>query len=928
MERNKVKIICNPYKKTITYKRWIFDENDGVYKWDYLGSKSKLIIDKKYTNATIQHNAYEIVSEIVDEYNRGNVGLDIIFEGTKEDYNDLKEVVDEFFSEFGVTCERGDFYINSASEVMPQIQNSFKNLSEFFKEYTSDKANKVITKFSEATKTEIPICVVGMYSTGKSAFINALIGAEILPSSVNPTTARNYKIIESDKNGLIRFSLEGEKIVISYEEDKYNISGNIDKTLKNKIHKRLEELDKSELTSNMYHSLCIINEYANETKEDEEKRKKISELIEIEVPFYNGVLINDKYKFIIFDTPGSDSQSHKEHLEVLKKALGEQTNGLPILLTSPKDMDRTGADKLLEIVNGIDGSLDLTNAMIIVNQADSVAGNSLNKIKKGTNTILAKWKSNRLYFLSAIMGLGSKKDNYDDEESWIDEDYSEIFLDKIESFTSEGIKRYKQLYTHNQMAISRKNKYDKSIEDKKEERELLYINSGLHCIEKEIIEFADKYALYNKCSQAQEYLSKAIEYTKKEINEIESEKKDVKKELECTQDNYDDEESWIDEDYSEIFLDKIESFTSEGIKRYKQLYTHNQMAISRKNKYDKSIEDKKEERELLYINSGLHCIEKEIIEFADKYALYNKCSQAQEYLSKAIEYTKKEINEIESEKKDVKKELECTQDIEKRDLIRKLNEEIKKLTDKYTGDYSPYISKVVHENIDNSKKEINAFVNDNWNRVKSDRKELRIHNFLKYSRIDFLKEADKCRQQIIINSRSYWEKNKSELQYKCCILIKDDKNLTNEEQKFLEKFIMNLSVPIGTGVDIDISEEDVSKHLVNIFGKKFLQLSRIDPKKTIKLYCSSLENQIRIINNKIIDYHSNQFKKWNYQLKDGLEKEIINLNPKLKEYSNKLEDLHNRIERIQAQQNFIENEKRMISKMFELKEREDFECQQ
>ena len=802
MERNKVKIICNPYKKTITYKRWIFDENDGVYKWDYLGSKSKLIIDKKYTNATIQHNAYEIVSEIVDEYNRGNVGLDIIFEGTKEDYNDLKEVVDEFFSEFGVTCERGDFYINSASEVMPQIQNSFKNLSEFFKEYTSDKANKVITKFSEATKTEIPICVVGMYSTGKSAFINALIGAEILPSSVNPTTARNYKIIESDKNGLIRFSLEGEKIVISYEEDKYNISGNIDKTLKNKIHKRLEELDKSELTSNMYHSLCIINEYANETKEDEEKRKKISELIEIEVPFYNGVLINDKYKFIIFDTPGSDSQSHKEHLEVLKKALGEQTNGLPILLTSPKDMDRTGADKLLEIVNGIDGSLDLTNAMIIVNQADSVAGNSLNKIKKGTNTILAKWKSNRLYFLSAIMGLGSKKDNYDDEESW------------------------------------------------------------------------------------------------------------------------------IDEDYSEIFLDKIESFTSEGIKRYKQLYTHNQMAISRKNKYDKSIEDKKEERELLYINSGLHCIEKEIIEFADKYALYNKCSQAQEYLSKAIEYTKKEINEIESEKKDVKKELECTQDIEKRDLIRKLNEEIKKLTDKYTGDYSPYISKVVHENIDNSKKEINAFVNDNWNRVKSDRKELRIHNFLKYSRIDFLKEADKCRQQIIINSRSYWEKNKSELQYKCCILIKDDKNLTNEEQKFLEKFIMNLSVPIGTGVDIDISEEDVSKHLVNIFGKKFLQLSRIDPKKTIKLYCSSLENQIRIINNKIIDYHSNQFKKWNYQLKDGLEKEIINLNPKLKEYSNKLEDLHNRIERIQAQQNFIENEKRMISKMFELKEREDFECQQ
>lgn len=794
MERNKVKIICNPYEKTITYKRWIFDENDGLYKWGELGSKSKLIVDEKYINATIQHNAYEIVSEIVDEYNRGNVGLDIIFDGTKEDYYDLKEVIDEFFLEARVKCEIGDFYINSAIEVMPQIQNSFIRLSEFFKEYTSEKVNKIITKFLDSTKTVIPICVVGMYSTGKSAFINALIGAEILPSAVNPTTARNYKIIEAEKNGAIRFSVEKENVVIFYEDDKYNISGNIEKILKDKIHKRLDNLDKNELANNMYHSLCVINEYADETN-------TISELIEVEVPFYNGVLINDKFKFIIFDTPGSDSESHEEHLEVLKKALGEQTNGLPILLTSPKDMDRTGADKLLEIVNGIDGNLDLTNAMIIVNQADSVSAKSLNKIKEDANTILAQWKANRLYFLSAIMGLGSKKDDYDDEDNWIDEDYLEIFLKNIDSFINEG-------------------------------------------------------------------------------------------------------------------------------RRYKQLYTHNQIATNRMNKYVKNIEEKKGERELLYINSGLHCIEKEILEFAKKYALYNKCAQAQDYLDKAIECTKEEIYENECKENEVKKKIECLQDKKKKDLIEKLNKRIKELTDRYIGDYSQYMSKIVYENINISKEKIKVFLGDNWDKAKVLRKEFRIDNFLKISKEDFLEEVEKCREEILKNSKIYWETRKRELQEVCCKLVKEDENLTNEERAFLQKFIMDLNKPFYEVINMDISAVDISKHLVNLFGKKFLQLSIIDKKKAIDLYSSSLENQIRRINNTIKEYHLNKFNDWNNDLKKGLETKITSLNPRLKEISNRLEELQNKIEIIQQQQKSIENEKSIISKMFELKERGDFECQQ
>lgn len=83
MEKNRVKIICNPYKKSIEYMRWCLDEEMQDYTWKELGDKSTLLTNEKYTNATIQHNAHEIVEEIKNNYDRGNVGLVIEFEGTK-----------------------------------------------------------------------------------------------------------------------------------------------------------------------------------------------------------------------------------------------------------------------------------------------------------------------------------------------------------------------------------------------------------------------------------------------------------------------------------------------------------------------------------------------------------------------------------------------------------------------------------------------------------------------------------------------------------------------------------------------------------------------------------------------------------------------------------------------------------------------------
>lgn len=521
MESNKVKIICNPYEKTIAYKRWDYDDVNG-FQWKDLGSNSKLIKNEEFSKGTIQHNAYEIVKELSDEYNKGGAGLVIVFEGTKEDYCDLKEVVERFDFGKDIKCEMGDYYIDSAKNVMPDIQNIFIDLVNVFDAYKSEDVKKIISQFLNATETIIPICVVGLYSSGKSAFINALIGEEILPSDEDPTTARIFKIMESWDKGEISFSILDEDITMFFEDDKYKITGNIEEDLCRKLHDYLENMESKSLTQNMYYSLKVINDYANE------KKDTISQLITVHVPFSSSVIKNNQYKFIVFDTPGSDSESHKEHFHVLESALKEQTNGLPVLITTPKEMDKPGTKKLLEALNNINGKLDLANTMIIANQADLSSNDALKKKAEGSaSNVLMKWKQKGIYFASAIMGIGSKKTVYD-ESNWMIPDYEETFTDCKDKFVKSENPKYKQLYKYNRIAKDRKDEYLKSVSGKTQERELLYINSGLHCIEQEIVEYAEKYALYNKCSQAQKYLEEAIDYTTKQIEKLKQEQEEIK----------------------------------------------------------------------------------------------------------------------------------------------------------------------------------------------------------------------------------------------------------------------------------------------------------------------------------------------------------------------------------------------------------------
>lgn len=118
--------------------------------------------------------------------------------------------------------------------------------------------------------------------------------------------------------------------------------------------------------------------------------------------------------FIIYDTPGSNSASNTDHTEVLKKAMEGQTNGLPIFVTTPDNMNGKDNTELIETIEKLGGALDKSNLMIVVNKADEKDCETLEKKKENfPNLKVSSLNPAGTYFVSAIIGLGSKKILFD-----------------------------------------------------------------------------------------------------------------------------------------------------------------------------------------------------------------------------------------------------------------------------------------------------------------------------------------------------------------------------------------------------------------------------------------------------------------------------------------------------------------------------------
>lgn len=506
----RIKIISNPYEKCIQYCFWNVLEE----RWkpiDYANNANSQLISEELTTSFFPFKANHIVDVIVDEFNDGHI--DLSFAGTEDEFNMLNEICKEDKYSSLIALTRESETLENARDILPDIVDIFKEIKPLISQSVRDKS-KIETelgKFTEATNEIIPVCIVGNYSAGKSTFINALIGHEILPSGDEPVTARIYKISPShyEDRGRIKFSYEGTDVIVRFRGNNQGIDSDLeDCELLRRIQEVIAPLDTVDLIKSINRTLQTINNFENEILDD-----GVSDLIEIEVPFNSSMVGRGKTDFVIFDTPGSNSASNSKHVRVLKQAMENMSNGLPIFVSEFNSLDSMDNENLYKEINALE-ELDSRFTMVVVNKSDKanlpVDGfTQLDEDRILNMSIPKNLYGSGIYFVSSVIGLGAKtKGEFEDEF------YEEIYDDTYQRFADPKHKRYKSLYKFNIMPDQLKKE---AVEESEDCSDLLLANSGLYCVEQEINNFAAVYSGYNKCIQSELFLGKVHDITSSEI---------------------------------------------------------------------------------------------------------------------------------------------------------------------------------------------------------------------------------------------------------------------------------------------------------------------------------------------------------------------------------------------------------------------------
>lgn len=521
----KIKIVSNPYKKEVKYQRWNTDESQWT-DIDYDNNKNSDLLKSELTGGFFPFKVKKIVDLMVKEYGiiGGDESLEIVFEGSADEFTELEAACEDEKYGGKIKPSKSVAYLENARDILPEVRNLFKEMSELIlRSVNPEKIQKDLSRFTDASSDVVPICVLGNYSTGKSTFINALIGSEILPSGSEPVTAKIYKISRSKfaDRAYIKCKYLGYDVEIQFtDKDTRFEDVVVENALSTALKAALDEMIGEDIPSRVNKALSVINDY-----EFEKEVPEISDLIEVDIPFVNGVLAKTQHPFVVFDTPGSNSASNARHLQVLKEAMANMTNGLPIFLCTPDSLDSTDNENLYHIIRDLE-ELDNRFTMIVVNKADSAGIQRREASEAEQNRILTQAVPRNLYsgglfYVSSILGLGAKTDG-----KFKDYVYEDIYDAQEDRYDNPDNKHYRTLYHFNIQPSQLKRRSDELAESQKDR--LVYTNSGLFSVETEIEAFAGKYSAYNKCFQSQMFLTRVIDITEDEIEDKKKESEEIR----------------------------------------------------------------------------------------------------------------------------------------------------------------------------------------------------------------------------------------------------------------------------------------------------------------------------------------------------------------------------------------------------------------
>ena len=853
---SKIKIVSNPYKKEIKFLSF----NNSSGQWEDLKitePNSKLL--ESDPEDFLPYVIDDILNDIKEEYYVGKDKVEVYFEGTNDEYLELAEICEEKHSE-DIVLQKSESFLENGRDILKSTKENFNTVKPIIEKFIdSEDVRKKLAKVTDAMDDMIPICVFGNYSSGKSSFINSLIGHEILACGGTVVTAKVYRIQQSEfeDRARIEFKFQDNDVILSFEDINFRVLKG-----ENKLVDSIKEAIDTNEEKDMYSYVKLALEKINNYEKKAQEHYDISNIISVEIPFSKkGFLGMSKNKFVIFDTPGSNSKSHTEHTKVLEEALDGFSNGIPVWVSTYDNLDTTDNAELCDKILNID-ALDKRFTMIVCNKADSadlegdkLPDKQIEEIKEYES--VEKLYASGIYFVSSIMGIGSKTDG-----KLVEPHYKKTFHQQRAAYEDPEDEYYISLYKFNIMPDLMKKQIVAEGEDA---QNIIYANSGLQSIESNMEQFASHYAAYNKCQMVYLFINEVVDEVNKKINN----RADILKKSKEERTNR------LEEGKANL-IDEISKTISKMTSKFEKDSKEYVSDISGEtDKYEHSLEG----------------IEKLTVDIRnDKANDMHRDSQSQE-LKDAQNKAVNHIREYGSELKEAFFKGRFKEGFDKLSKgIDDLKENAKEVQDKQ-----------------NQMKDVDAEIDRSTSDAVMD-----------CVTKDYKKNLSEAYREIDEKLKNHWLKEANTLRDEIIKIIKDTESLTNDQRTEMEDIIMRYE-PLQFNDDsgeVFIKQKFLQGH---IFGLQVFESEKLNNKKLTDIYNKKIKENVKEISKSINENCIGSFKIWEGNLNNRIEQNITDYNPKLKDLSDMIREEAEEITALEKDQMTIKQSLEAIESLMAVK---------
>ena len=270
------------------------------------------------------------------------------FKGVESDFIDLQEAA-KCAEQSGMTIELEWQQVDPAESRLDEMKSLLDTLQNDpkFAQYIKNSGTDVEKNLKSAFDNEVDVYVLATMSSGKSTFINSMLGQDLLPTANEATTATIAHIIDDKTTG---DSISGKRLSV-YRDD----------------FKEFDPVKRksSILEENNEVNLDLLKDW---NKDPETKTIELRGNI-------HGLEQNDNIQLVLTDTPGPNNSQDKEHKKTtIGFVQNNQRKPLILYILNGKNLCADDDKNLLNLISkemSLGGKQSKDRFLFVVNKMDA-----------------------------------------------------------------------------------------------------------------------------------------------------------------------------------------------------------------------------------------------------------------------------------------------------------------------------------------------------------------------------------------------------------------------------------------------------------------------------------------------------------------------------------------------------------------------------